>query len=502
MTTKPRHIATTACTWVLLALTALLAALAISACSPTSASSSSAASQAASSSAASSSAQAQSDASSSSAPAQATSQTPSTSSAPAQPSYYSPGEGYTLQQVVVLSRHNIRAPLSTNGSALAQATTHKWIDWTANPSELTLRGGALETMMGQYFRTWLETEGLIPQNWQPTDAEARFYANAKQRTIATAQYFSSGMLPVANTRIETHAPYDTMDPVFTPGLSFVSDSYQEAALQQIAEWGGANGMAGVAAELEDNFKLLADVVDYENSEGVGSGELAPFDTTDTQVVLELGKEPGMSGSLKTACSLADALVLQYYEAADDARAAFGKNLSLDEWTAISKIKDLYGDVLFTAPLVATNVAHPLLEEIAAELDAHESGRLFTFLCGHDSNLGSVLAALEASAYELPDTIEKKTPIGSKLLFERWTDSSGAELCRVRLLYQSTEQLKGLTLLADGEEPMSYEISFEGLQKNADGLYAFSEVRDRLQEAIEGYDQLLEDYGEPGLAQAA
>lgn len=32
-----------------------------------------------------------------------------------------PGDGYKLQQVVVLSRHNIRAPLSTTGSALDKA---------------------------------------------------------------------------------------------------------------------------------------------------------------------------------------------------------------------------------------------------------------------------------------------------------------------------------------------------------------------------------------------
>ena len=52
--------------------------------------------------------------------------------------YQKPGDDYRLEQVVVLSRHNIRAPLSTNGSALAKATPNQWIAWTAEPSELTL----------------------------------------------------------------------------------------------------------------------------------------------------------------------------------------------------------------------------------------------------------------------------------------------------------------------------------------------------------------------------
>ena len=33
---------------------------------------------------------------------------------------------YTLTEAVVLSRHNIRAPLSTKGSLLEKVTTHPW----------------------------------------------------------------------------------------------------------------------------------------------------------------------------------------------------------------------------------------------------------------------------------------------------------------------------------------------------------------------------------------
>ena len=102
-------------------------------------------------------------------------------------------EDYTLQEVVVLSRHNIRAPLSTAGSAVDLATPHEWTEWSSNASELSLRGGTLETEMGQYFRKWLESEEFIPENWRPQGEEVRFYANAKQRTIATAEYFGGGL---------------------------------------------------------------------------------------------------------------------------------------------------------------------------------------------------------------------------------------------------------------------------------------------------------------------
>lgn len=414
--------------------------------------------------------------------------------------YSDPGAAYKLQQVVVLSRHNIRAPLSTNGSVLATATQHEWTNWTAEGSELTMRGGALETMNGQFFRGWLEHEGLIGKNWQPEDGQVRFYANGRQRTIATAQYFSSGMLPVANVGIETHVDLDVSDPVFSPVLTFMSEAYEEAALDQIAQMGGDDKMAGLASGLSDSYELIADVLDYTESEGYESGELKDFDTTDTGVVLEQGAEPAMTGSLKLACQLADALVLQYYEAPDAKSAAFGHDLTEEQWTTISKAKDVYGDILFTAPVVATNVAHPLLEEIGSELDA--DGRVFTFLCGHDSNVGSVLAALGVQDYELPDTIEKKTPIGCKLLFEKWADEDGALYGRVRLMYQSTDQLREGTMLSGHEAPLAVELSFDGLEKNADGLYAYDDLRAHLQKAADAYDDLVEAYGEIELAEAA
>ena len=60
-------------------------------------------------------------------------------------------EGYFLEQVVVLSRHNIRSPLSSKGSALDTMTPHEWVEWSSKPSDLSVRGGTLETEMGQYL---------------------------------------------------------------------------------------------------------------------------------------------------------------------------------------------------------------------------------------------------------------------------------------------------------------------------------------------------------------
>ncbi|MBQ8116964.1 MAG: histidine-type phosphatase [Lachnospiraceae bacterium] len=394
--------------------------------------------------------------------------------------------GYKLEQVVVLSRHNIRSPLSGAGSALGTITPHDWFAWSSGPSELSLRGGVLETVMGQYFRKWLEAEKLIPENYHPGEGEVRIYANAKQRTIATAQYFAAGMLPTANVEVEYNAEYDTMDPVFHPQITFCSEEYAADAEAQIREM-----YADTIAELQDNYELIAKVIDLKRSESFANGEITGFKTDDSVFRIAEGAEPAVSGSLKTACSVSDALVLQYYEESDDRKAGFGRKLSQKDWEDIAQIKDVYGDVLFTAPLVALNVANPLLKEIYSEMNT--DGRKFTFLCGHDSNVGSVLAALGVSEYELPDAIEKKTPIGCKLVFSKWVNGSGEVFWSVDLMYQTVDQLRNISLMDQNDPPVIYHLCFEGLAQNADGLYSDKDIRRLFEERIGEYDSLYSEY---------
>ena len=408
---------------------------------------------------------------------------------------------YTLDRVVVLSRHNIRSPISGSGSLLGYITPHPWFEWTSNPSELSLRGAVLETLMGQYFRLWLESEGLFPENYLPEDGEVRFYANAKQRTLATARYFSAGLLPVANVPVESRAAYDTMDPTFSPVLTFTSEAYEKAVAEQVAEMGGVAGMKGIHVGLLDAISLLMDVTDMEQSAAYQSGLYGDLLQDETVLTLELGSEPGMTGPIKTATSVADALTLQFYEMADDRAAAFGHDLTLEDWRRIHAIVDTYTRMLFEAPLVSVNVAHPLLQEIRAELVAE--GRRFSFLCGHDSNVASVLSALGAEEYLLPDTVEPRTPIGVKLVFARWLDEKREACYSVELVYQSTDQLRGMTPLALDTPPMRFALHFAGAPENADGMIAEADLLALLDRSIAAYDVLAAEYGaEASLAPAA
>ena len=397
---------------------------------------------------------------------------------------------YSLKQVVVLSRHNIRSPMSGKDTIVESATPNEWFKWTSPTSQLSLRGGVLETIMGQYFRKWLENEGLIPENYRPENGEVRFYANAKQRTQATARYFAAGLLPVADVEIERQAEFDSMDEVFTPKIHFLNEKFEEDAMAEVAEKGGDAGIKGVDADLEESYALLAEVLDLEDSDAYKSGELTGFTVGDSEISWEVGSEPAMTGSLKSATSFSDALVLQYYEEPDALKAAFGHELTWEDWLKIAEIKDVYQDVLFSSPLIAVNVAQPLLAEIKDELTSDE--HIFTFLCGHDSNIGSVLPAMGVKEYSLPDTLERETPIGGKLVFEIYDDADGQELCEISMVYQTTEQIRSMELLSIENPPQKYELEFEGIEKNADGYYALRDVTARIQEALDIYDEYAQD----------
>lgn len=397
-------------------------------------------------------------------------------------------EGYKLKQVVVFSRHNVRSPLTAEGSAVYNMTPHKWFDWTTNSSELSIRGGVLETEMGQYFRKWLVREKLFVDNYDPKNKnvatdEVRIYANSIQRTLATANYFLTGLFPVSDLDIEHHMEFNKMDPVFNPVLTNIDNDFVDSATNQIEE------MFSVQIEkLKPNYELIENVIDVKESKEYKEGRFTGFRTDDSKFTLEEGKEPAVNGSLNLACKVSDALTFQYYES-DDKEASFGKNIPFSDWEKITEVRDVYEDALFTAPLVAYNVANPLLKELLKEIQNDK--RKFAFLCGHDSNVASLLAALSVEEYHLPYAIEKKTPIGCKLTMSTWVkeDNPKDEYMSIDIIYQKIDQLRGIAMLDEKNPPVIYRLSFKGIERNEDGYYRKEDIVKRFEEAINQYNVL-------------
>ena len=390
-------------------------------------------------------------------------------------------QNYTLDQMVILSRHNIRSPLVSKNSVLTRLTNsnYQWFPWEGAPSTLTPKGEKLEKQMGAFFKEWLGRKDFISQ-YSADPNTFRFYANAKQRCQVTARSFADALLPGENPEVEMKVTFDTMDPVFNPRITKIPEGFEDKAGQEIR-----NKFGNLDEGIASGYALLERVIDITNAPAYP--DTASFSQYPSSVEFKLNAEPSMKGGLKMACSISDALTLQYYEEADERKASFGHDLSFNDWCTISSVKEWYGDVLFTAPSVAVNAAHPLLQEILTEMQ--NETRVFTFLCGHDSNVASVLAALEAESYDLPLTIEKHTPIGCKLIFESFTGADGTAYADILMVYASTEQLRAECTLSYENPPAVCKIKLKGLKENPDGLYSRSDVMQRFAKAIEAYDKL-------------
>ena len=388
---------------------------------------------------------------------------------------------YELKEVVVMSRHNIRSPLSSGGAAYQRVTPHTWFQWSSPGSQLSLRGGVLETEMGQFFRKWVVEEGLLPDNYRPEGDEVLFYANSRQRTFATAKYFSAGFLPFANVEITHKYDEDKMDPVFTPQFTKMNDTYRQQVLSEMQTIHGGP-QAWMAAQ-QKTLDLMEEVLDMAHSPAAAN-DTTHFWYDDVQFKIEKGDEPKMTGGYTLANSVADALVLQCYES--ESFAPFGHELTIEQWRDICAVKEVYDGLLFTTHAAAVNLAYPLVSRIREELN--RTDRKFMFLCGHDSNLASIGAALRMNYPETQNALELHTPIGSKLVFEKWSDGTD-EYVAINLVYQSVEQLQHRTLLSSDVPPMVLPVTIKGLTANPDGLYFLTDLDARMAETMAEYDAI-------------
>ena len=106
---------------------------------------------------------------------------------------------------------------------------------------------------------------MFTENYIPNTDEVNIYANSMQRTIATAQYFSSGFMPIANLRVYHRYSSSKMDPIFHPHLTKISKEFEDEALKQIATMGLKDGIYGISKNLDSNYKLLSKVLNMKES---------------------------------------------------------------------------------------------------------------------------------------------------------------------------------------------------------------------------------------------
>lgn len=376
-------------------------------------------------------------------------------------------QNYELEKVVIFSRHNLRSPMSTDEDKRSSMTPHRWRKPEGAPGDLSNRGGILETMMGESVKDYLDREHFAPVQ----SRTSHFYSDSDERTIATARFFAAGVAPLEQISI-SHRPQGEKDPVFASALpENLSDSALEELKQEENVW-RSRFLAERGEKLGSDFKEMERVLDISLSPAARQGQFRGFDPYDCRVQLEKGKKPKLSGSLKTAHSLADSLLIQYYETEDDRKAAFGHAMTFKDWEKIGDLKDDFGLLLYGMPQSARLMAGPLLSAIRNEMEGTVP---FSYICGHDSNISLILASLGTLPYELPGSLEKKVPFGVKIFIEKWKGEDRKEYGTISLLYYRTDQIRHLQVPGKDSLPAVYPLRFQGTAVNEDGMMLWADV---------------------------
>lgn len=377
-----------------------------------------------------------------------------------------PMEGDHLEQVILLSRHNLRAPVVASG-ALASATPETWARWDVGAGELTTKGGVLEVYMGRYMGQWLRQAQLLPATGCPQRDDFHAHANSLQRTQATAQFFVAGAFPGCHVAVEQRMPLGTMDPLFNPVIHRDDAAFRTRAVPAMQQ-------ALSASDLAPALSVVEAITRYPQSAACTGRSDCHLALADTTFSTEPGSEPRALGSLALASGLVDALLMEHYQGRGIPREGWGRLNNEAQWQALAQIRNRYQDILFGTPEVAHDVAAPLLARVSALFEDPASPKV-TLLVGHDSNIGSVLAALGISDYALPGQYEK-TPIGGLLQFERWRDRhSGVERIRLAYVYPTTAQLRDAQPLTEAQPPGLVALSLPGCDRQGCSSAQFQQL---------------------------
>lgn len=134
--------------------------------------------------------------------------------------------------------------------------------------------------------------------------------------------------------------------------------------------------------------------------------------------------------------------------------------------------------------MARNVAKPLVSYIDKALDTDRtSAPKITVLVGHDSNIASLLTALDFKPYQLHDQNER-TPIGGKIVFQRWHDSkANRDLMKIEYVYQSAEQLRNADALTLQAPAQRVTLELSGCPIDANGFCPMDKFDSVLNEAV-------------------
>ncbi|MDN0105774.1 AppA family phytase/histidine-type acid phosphatase [Yersinia rochesterensis] len=386
--------------------------------------------------------------------------------------------GYTLERVVILSRHGVRSPTKQT-QLMNDVTPDKWPQWPVKAGYLTPRGAELVTLMGGFYGEYFRSHGLLPAGC-PADGAVYVQADIDQRTRLTGQAFLDGIAPDCGLKVHYQADLKKVDPLFHTVEAGVCKLDPTKTYQAVEE-----RLGGPLSELSQRyakpFALMGEVLNFTASpycqslqQNRKNCDFATFAANEIKVNKE-GTKVSLSGPLALSSTLGEIFLLQNSQAMPD--VAWHRLSGEENWVSLLSLHNAQFDLMAKTPYIARHKGTPLLQQIdtALVLQRDAQGQTLPlspqtkllFLGGHDTNIANIAGMLGAN-WQLPQQPDN-TPPGGGLVFELWQNPDNHQhYVAVKMFYQTMEQLRNADKLDLKNNPARIvPIAIEGCENEGD-----------------------------------
>ncbi|QXT34210.1 histidine-type phosphatase [Sphingomonas sanguinis] len=335
-------------------------------------------------------------------------------------------QGLTLDRVVVLMRHGVRAPL--DGEVPHGTRTAKpWPIWTTPESELTPHGAEALAAEARADRADWIARGLLTRNC-PAPGSIRIWTNSSSRTIASGEAYAKALAPGCAVPV-AHNPLGQVDPLFEPLRARATRFDATTAVADIDRFTG--GMDALVARNRPALQLLNRVLGCGDAKGcdpAGPARLTP--SAD-------GHGIDLTGPIRTASGTAQVLLLQYAEGLSP--SVGGLPVDGAVLARLGAVHAALFDVYSRSPYMAAHQSAAFGRHMIEALTARDGAKI-DMLVGHDTNV-TALAALLGFDLVAPGYATNDAAPGGAILIERWHDAKGRAFVTVRYRTQSPEQIR-------------------------------------------------------------
>ncbi|WP_343526057.1 histidine-type phosphatase [Sphingomonas sp.] len=335
--------------------------------------------------------------------------------------------GLTLDRVVVLMRHGVRAPLDGEVPH-GTRTARPWPRWSTPESQLTPRGAAALAVEARADHSDWVARGLLPATGCPAPGSIRIRTNSSSRTIASGRAYAEALAPGCALRVD-HNPEGQVDPLFEPLRARATPFDAAAAVADIDRFTG--GMDALVARHRPALRLLDSVLGCNDPKGCDPGGVARLTPSAD------GQGIDLTGPIRTASGTAQVLLLQYAEGLPPSVGGAAVDGAM-----LRRLGELHAalfDVYSRSPYMAAHQSAVFGRHMIAALTEPHGPRL-DMLVGHDTNV-TALAALLGFDLVAPGYAINDAAPGGAILIERWHNAAGKAFVTLSYRTQSPDHIR-------------------------------------------------------------